>query len=65
MKRLAAIAMILGTTLLAGCAVSTEGASLSEAKWVDNNCSGNGYLVNAEWCQDTLHASMGPYSQSQ
>ncbi len=63
MTRLTAIAIILGATLVAGCTVSTEGASLSETKWIDNNCSGNGFLVNESWCRDTLHASMGPYSQ--
>ena len=46
MTRLTVIAIILGATLLAGCSVSKEGTSLSENKWVDNNCSGNGFLVN-------------------
>ena len=62
MTRLTAIAIILGATLLAGCSVSKEGTSLSEFKWIDNNCSGNGFLVNESWCRDTLHASMGPYA---
>ena len=46
MKRSITAAMILAATLLAGCTVSQEGASLSETKWVDNNCTGNGYLKN-------------------
>ena len=51
MTRLTAIAIILGATLLAGCSVSKEGTSLSESKWIDNNCSGNGFLVNESWCR--------------
>ena len=60
MKRSITAAMILAATLLAGCSVSMEGASLSESKWVDNNCTGNGFLKNPDWCSG--HASMGPYS---
>jgi len=52
---------LLGT-LLAGCSVSKEGVSMSENKWVDNNCTGNGYLKNPDWCATGLHASMGPYT---
>jgi hypothetical protein len=62
MTRLTVTAIVLGATLLAGCSVSKEGTSLSENKWVDNNCTGNGYLKNPEWCADGLHASMGPYT---
>ena len=62
MTRLTVTAIILGATLLAGCSVSKDGVSMSEYKFVDNNCSGNGFLVNESWCRDTLHASMGPYS---
>ncbi|MEZ5834035.1 MAG: hypothetical protein R3D05_22925 [Dongiaceae bacterium] len=62
MTRLTAIALILGVSLLAGCSVSQEGASLSEFKWIDNNCSGDGYFANESWCRDGLHASMGPYA---
>ena len=62
MTRLTLTAIILGASLLAGCSVSKDGMSLSEYKFVDNNCSGNGFLVNESWCRDTLHASMGPYS---
>ena len=62
MTRLTVTAIILGATLLAGCSVSKEGTSLSEYKFVDNNCSGNGFLVNEAWCHDTLNPSMGPYS---
>lgn len=64
MKRLTIFAVILGMTLVAGCSVSKEGTSLSEAKWVDNNCSGNGFIVNESWCADTLHPSAGPYTAS-
>ena len=35
---------------------------MSENKWVDNNCTGNGYLKNPDWCATGLHASMGPYT---
>jgi nitrous oxide reductase accessory protein NosL len=62
MTRITLTAIILGATLLAGCSVSKDGASLSEYKFVDNNCSGNGMLVNESWCRDTLHPSMGPYT---
>jgi outer membrane protein assembly factor BamE (lipoprotein component of BamABCDE complex) len=62
MTRFTVIAIILGTTLLAGCSVSKEGTSLSDFKWVDNNCSGDGFFVNESWCRDTLHPSMGPYA---
>ena len=62
MTRLTAMAILLGATLLAGCSVSKEGTSLSEFKLIDNNCSGNGYLVNESWCRGTLHASIGPYT---
>jgi len=62
MTRLTVTAIILGMTLLAGCSVSKEGVSMSENKWVDNNCTGNGYLKNPAWCADGLHASMGPYT---
>ena len=63
MTRLHIIAIVCGATLLAGCSVSREGVSLSEFKWVDNNCSGNGFLANPTWCQDTLHPSGGPYTE--
>ena len=62
MTRLTAIAIIVGATLLAGCTVSKEGTSLSESKWIDNNCTGNAFFVNKSWCADGLHASMGPYT---
>ena len=62
MTRLAAIAVILGATLLAGCSVSKDGVSMSEFKWVDNNCTGNGFLKNPDWCANDFHASMGPYT---
>jgi hypothetical protein len=62
MKQIAIAAIILGAALLPGCMVSQEGASLSESKWVDNNCSGNAFFVNRAWCADGLGASMGPYT---
>jgi hypothetical protein len=62
MTRLTATAIILGATLLAGCSVSQEGASLSEFKWIDNNCTGNGYIKNPSWCENDFGASMGPYT---
>lgn len=62
MKHLTILAAVLGAALIAGCSVSTEGTSLSETKWIDNNCSGDGFIVNASWCADTLHPSMGPYA---
>lgn len=61
MKRSITAAMILAASLLAGCSVSMEGASLSESKWVDNNCTGNAFFRDEDWCRE--HASMGPYSQ--
>ena len=52
MTRLTVAAILLGATLLAGCSVSKEGISLSEYKFVDNNCTGNGFIVkNPEWCR--------------
>jgi hypothetical protein len=62
MTRLIAMAIILGTTLLAGCSVSQEGVSMSEFKWIDNNCTGNGFIKNPDWCSKDFHASMGPYA---
>jgi len=62
MKQIAITACLLGGLLLAGCTVSQDGASLSESKWVDNNCSGNAFFVNKAWCANDLHASMGPYT---
>jgi hypothetical protein len=64
MKRLTILAIVLGATLVAGCTVSTEGASLSESKWVDNNCTGNGFLKNPDWCAGEFGASMGPYASN-
>ncbi|HNB28424.1 MAG TPA: hypothetical protein PLR41_15770 [Alphaproteobacteria bacterium] len=44
MKTTLAIALALGTSTVAGC--STNGVSLSESKFIDNNCSGNGWVTN-------------------
>jgi hypothetical protein len=62
MKTLTALAMALGTILVAGC--STDGISLSEDKMIDNNCSGGGGLVNERWCTEDFNASMGPYADA-
>ncbi len=62
MKRILTAMAMMSAILVAGCAVSQDGASLSESKWVDNNCSGNAVFVNKAWCADDLHASMGPYT---
>ena len=62
MTRFTVTAIILGATLLAGCSVSKEGFSLSEYKFIDNNCTGNGFIKNPAWCSDGLKASMGPYA---
>jgi hypothetical protein len=61
MKSLFAVALICGASLVNGCMVSKEGFSSSEYKFIDNNCSGNGYIQNPAWCTDGLKASMGPY----
>jgi hypothetical protein len=62
MKRNMIVALTLSVVLVTGCTVSREGASLSESKWVDNNCSGNAFFVNKAWCADDFGASMGPYT---
>lgn len=62
MRHLAILAAVLGAALVAGCSVSKEGTSLSETRWIDNNCSGDGLIVHASWCADALHPSAGPYS---
>lgn len=62
MKHLTAVALLVGSVLVAGCSVSSEGVSLSENKWVDNNCTGNGYVTNPAWCAGDLKASAGPYA---
>jgi hypothetical protein len=62
MMQIKLAAILLGLVLAAGCAVSQDGVSLSESKWVDNNCSGNAFFVNRAWCADGLGASMGPYT---
>lgn len=62
MKRILTVLAMMSAILVAGCTVSQDGASLSESKWVDNNCSGNAFFVNKAWCANDLHASMGPYT---
>lgn len=62
MKQIMIATLTLGVILVAGCSVSKDGASMSETKWIDNNCSGNGYIVNKEWCAGDFGASMGPYT---
>lgn len=62
MARLAVIA-ILGATLSAGCSSpKEEDMSLSQYKWIDNNCTGSGFITNPAWCTNEFHASMGPYA---
>jgi hypothetical protein len=62
MKHLTVLAMLAGAVLMAGCTASTDGVSLSESKFIDNNCSGNGWITNDAWCTDTLHPSAGPWA---
>ncbi len=62
MKHMTAIAMLAGAILVAGCTANMEGVSLSESKLIDNNCSGNGWITNNEWCTDGLHPSSGPWA---
>jgi hypothetical protein len=62
MKQLTVVAMLAGAILVAGCTATPEGASLSESKLVDNNCSGNGWITNEQWCSDGLHPSAGPWA---
>ncbi|HWA50808.1 MAG TPA: hypothetical protein VG742_21250 [Dongiaceae bacterium] len=62
MKHMTVLAMLAGAMLIAGCTASTEGVSLSESKFIDNNCSGNGWITNEAWCTDSLHPSAGPWA---
>jgi hypothetical protein len=55
--------LLFSALLLAGCSVSEEGVSLSEFKFVDNNCTGNGFITNPAWCHDDFKPSMGPYAK--
>ncbi len=64
MKRLTVLAVLAGAAMLAGCSASTNGISLSESKFIDNNCSGNGWITNEAWCTDTLHPNSGPWAGS-
>jgi|SwirhirootsSR3_FD_contig_51_2281284_length_224_multi_7_in_0_out_0_1 hypothetical protein len=63
MKTFTVLTMLVGTVLVAGCA-NHEGISLSESKFIDNNCSGNGWITNEEWCTDGLHPAAGPWASS-
>ena len=54
---------LFSALLLAGCSASEEGVSLSEFKFVDNNCTGNGFITNPAWCHDDFKPSMGPYAK--
>ncbi|WP_119301587.1 hypothetical protein [Dongia deserti] len=63
MTRLTVLAFICGASLLAGCSVSREGASLSEYSFIDNNCSGNGSFRNEAWCEGDFGPSAGPYAK--
>ena len=62
MKHLIAITMLAGAVLVAGCSANHEGISLSESKFIDNNCSGNGWITNEQWCNDGLHPNSGPWA---
>ncbi len=62
MKTLSALVILAGTALLAGC--STQGISLSESKFIDNNCSGNGWITNEAWCTNGLGPDSGPWAGS-
>ena len=64
MKHLTLFAMLAGAMLVAGCTASTEGVSLSESKLIDNNCSGNGWVTNEQWCNEELHPADGPWAAS-
>ena len=64
MKHITLFAMLAGVVLIAGCTASTDGVSLSESKLIDNNCSGNGWITNEQWCNDELHPSSGPWAAS-
>jgi len=62
MKTTFAIALALGILAVAGC--STNGVSLSESKFIDNNCSGNGWITNDKWCSEELGPDSGPWAGS-
>ncbi len=64
MKRLIVLAALVGATMLTGCTASPSGISLSESKFIDNNCSGNGWLTNEAWCTDSLRPAAGPWATS-
>ena len=57
-------AMLAGAMLVAGYTASTDGVSLSESTLIDNNCSGNGWITNEQWCTDGLHPAGGPWATS-
>ena len=62
MKTTLAIALALGTLTVSGC--SPNGVSLSESKFIDNNCSGNGWITNEKWCTEELGPDSGPWAGS-
>lgn len=63
LKHLSVLAMLAGATLVAGCS-HTNGISLSESRFIDNNCSGNGWITNEAWCTDSLRPAAGPWAAS-
>jgi hypothetical protein len=62
MKSLTLMAVFAGALLATGC--STNGISLSESKFIDNNCSGNGWITNEAWCTTGLGPDSGPWAGS-
>jgi hypothetical protein len=64
MKQMTLLAMLAGAVMIAGCTASTDGVSLSESKFIDNNCSGNGWITNEQWCTEELHPNAGPWAGS-
>ncbi len=54
MKLLHRLALLLGLGVLAACA--------SESRIFDNNCSGNGWITNADYCRNDLHPNGGPWA---
>jgi hypothetical protein len=54
MKTYKALLLLLGLGVLAGCA--------SESRLFDNNCSGNGFITNVNYCKNDLHPNAGPWA---
>lgn len=54
MKTYRVLALVLGLSVLAGCA--------SESRLFDNNCSGNGWITSPDYCKNDLHPNAGPWA---